>query len=630
MSRSAWVVLVGWTILISSGNAFGEIIEFDSERWKLTNGRIEEYLGRKSLAGGAVLQGVELGNGVIEVDIAADGRRCFPGIEFRSQDPENLEIFYIRPHKPNSPDALQYTPTYDGLSGWQLYHGRGYTSAVDIPHNEWIHLRMEILGKRARIFFGDQKEPALVINDLRREEGRGYVGLRAPANGAVHYANFEIELTEDLDLGPAPKRAPAKNMLTKWQISQPILVRDVDRSRVPNALELKEIEWRDVASDHRGLVDLAPHATKNGTVPEVVFARTVVQAEKEGIQELSFGYSDAVHLFVNGELLFFGQSAFRSRDLLFQGIVGLNDAVYPKLKKGDNEIFLMVSEVFGGWGFMARLEPARGEAVKLHKTVTTKWDVTEELKAPESAAFDKAREVVYVSNYNPFGPPGAKDGFLSRLSADGKMLDREWVEGLDRPTGLALRENRLFVVERGGVAVIDVESGVVADRRSCPNEGMLNDIDVDPSGTLYLSDSQNNVIYKLENDTCEAWLEGWPLVGPNGLLVEGDTLVVGNLRGENLLFIDRRNKSIEADIELGPGLVDGVEADGEGGYIVSQYDGRILRVQPSGETQVLVDTTEAQIYCADLEYVPERGLLVVPSLMGGGLAAYEIDASKTN
>lgn len=77
-------------------------------------------------------------------------------------------------------------------------------------------------------------------------------------------------------------------------------------------------------------------------------------------------------------------------------------------------------------------------------------------------------------------------------------------------------------------------------------------------------------------------------------------------------------------------MVDGVEADGEGGYIVSQYDGRVLRVQPSGETQVLVDSTEAPIYCADLDYAPERGLLVVPSLMGGGLAAYEVAADSTN
>jgi hypothetical protein len=630
MARSIWAVLIGWALVFSSGIARSEVIEFDSDQWKITNGSVEEYLGRKSLAGGGVLQNVEFVNGVIEVDIAADGQRSFPGIQFRAQDPQNTELFYFRPHKPNQPDALQYTPTYKGLSGWQLFHGRGYTAAVNIPHNEWIHLRMEVLGKRARIFFGDQKEPALVINDLRRDVNGGYVGLRAPGGGAVHYANFEIELTEDLDFGPVPKRAPAENMLRNWQISPPRLVREVDRSRVPTASELDEIEWQDVVGDRRGLIDLAPHVTKSGQTPEVVFARTVVRAEQNGIQELSFGYSDAVHLFVNGELLFAGQSAFRSRDLQFQGIVGLNDAVYPRLKKGDNEILLMVSEVFGGWGFMARLEPVRGEAVKLHETVTGKWEVTGELKAPESAAFDKAREVVYVSNYNPFGAPGAKDGFLSRLSTDGEMLDLQWVEGLDRPTGLALRDNRLFVVERGGVAVVDVESGAIAERLSCPNEGMLNDIDVDPSGTIYVSDSRKNNIYRFENGNCEAWLEGWPLVGPNGLLVDGDKLVVGNLRGENLLVIDRRSKTVEADIELGSGMVDGVEADGEGGYIVSQYNGRVLRVQTSGETQVLVDATEAPIYCADLDYVPERGLLVVPSLMGGSLAAYEIATPSTN
>ena len=36
-----------------------------------------------------------------------------------------------------------------------------------------------------------------------------------------------------------------------------------------------------------------------------------------------------------------------------------NDAVYLPLKKGSNELLLAVSELGGGWGFIARLaEPA--------------------------------------------------------------------------------------------------------------------------------------------------------------------------------------------------------------------------------------------------------------------------------
>ncbi len=42
------------------------------------------------------------------------------------------------------------------------------------------------------------------------------------------------------------------------------------------------------------------------------------------------------------------------------GALGLvdvnNDAVYLPLRKGDNELVLAVTEFFGGWGFICRLE----------------------------------------------------------------------------------------------------------------------------------------------------------------------------------------------------------------------------------------------------------------------------------
>jgi len=62
--------------------------------------------------------------------------------------------------------------------------------------------------------------------------------------------------------------------------------------------------------------------------------------------------------------LFSGNYSFHKREAEFLGVVGLNDAVYLNLKKGDNELLLMVTETFGGWGYIYQLEDMDGIEIK--------------------------------------------------------------------------------------------------------------------------------------------------------------------------------------------------------------------------------------------------------------------------
>ncbi len=84
----------------------------DSTRWELDGqAQVTEYLGRKCLmlnGASAAVKGLEMRDGVINVDIATPASRGFFGIEFRvSEDGANGEWVYLRQHKSGLPDAVQ-------------------------------------------------------------------------------------------------------------------------------------------------------------------------------------------------------------------------------------------------------------------------------------------------------------------------------------------------------------------------------------------------------------------------------------------------------------------------------------------------------------------------------------------
>ena len=341
----------------------------DSPRWQIEGqGKITEYAGRQSIfldGGVAILKDLELRDGIIDVDVATPAQRGFFGLQFRMDAP-NVEWIYLRPHRSTYPDAIQYTPVLNTGLNWQLYNGEGFTAPVDIPKNEWFHLRLVLTGAQAKFYVKDMEKPALVIDDLKSGVQKGYVAL-ATLTGATYYSNFEITPTPDV---PWTRHLPAMpaGTLTKWQISPSFdaLARNVEQPPTD------KFEWKSVEAEPPGLVVLyrylnAPHLRvtfasdfskrldpQPGT--QLAYARTTIESDRDQVKRLEIGYSDEVSVFLNGKILWRGRSAQNFRDPAFLGIVNPeNDIVYLPLKKGTNELMLAISELGGGWGFICRL-----------------------------------------------------------------------------------------------------------------------------------------------------------------------------------------------------------------------------------------------------------------------------------
>ena len=117
-------------------------------------------------------------------------------------------------------------------------------------------------------------------------------------------------------------------------------------------------------------------------------------------------------------------------------------------------------------------------------------------------------------------------------------------------------------------------------------------------------------------------LSGKELAGINGFLVHKDKLIVGVTSDHSLKSVDLKSKAIGTIIRFGEGVIDGIKVDQDGNFLISHYEGRIYRVTPDGKFTRLLYVQEER--CADFEFIPEKNLLVIPTLETSELMCYKL------
>lgn len=252
-----------------------------------------------------------------------------------------------------------------------------------------------------------------------------------------------------------------------------------------------------------------------------------------------------------------------------------------------------------------------------------KWETSTALKEPESVLFDEKANVIYTSNIND--PKAGKDGngSIGRISLEGEVLEVEWVKGgMDSPKGLGLSKGLLYVADLKKVVVIDTKTGKLVNTIEVEGAGMLNDITVDKKGIVYVSDSDNKKIYQLKNQKASVWLEKDFFQKPNGLLAHKNKFYMLDMNAGIFYEIDKKSKSLR---KIADGLEggDGIAAIGED-FIISNWNGEIYYVWANGKTKKLLDTKADKLNAADLIYLPEPNLLIVPTFYGNSAVAYEV------
>jgi hypothetical protein len=616
MKQAAWTVF--FVILVVSGlvRAQEATAEFTPERWDLSRAKVEEHLGRKALAGAAFLKGVVMRNGVIAVDIATAARmRSYPGVLFRVKDTANYERFYVRPHRsPFYEDVLQYGPVFNGVDSWQLYNGPGLSAAMDVLPDRWNRLKIVVAGDRARVFWNDAPEPVLEVDGLAHGEGAGAIGLVGPQDGSAYFSNLTYEADDGLALPPPAPREAMPGIVSVWELSEPFGVLGVDFTKYPQEA-VAAAAWKPVAADRRGMVDVSRSFPRKSRAGDCVLARTTLTAEGDSLLHAAFGYSDIVTVFLNRQPLYSGNSIYQSRDKSFLGIVGYNDELFLPLRKGDNELLLLLGETMGGWGFCFR----RADEIFCHESLKREWSLKGGLALPEAVAYDPRNDACYLSNYFNDGQE-----FISKVSPAGEVIEKEWLKGLRMPTGLLVKGNTLYAVDRLGVNLIDIKKGEIKEKIPLPGVRMANDVAMDQAGNLYISDTQAGIVYRYDGGKLEPWLER--LERPNALLCEKSRLLVG--QNGKLIAVDLRSKAAQLLARFEPGSnIDGIEAN-EGGYLVGDHNGKLFFLTTQGEKTLLLDTSNPGEKIADFAFIPKLKLLIIPTFDNNSLTAYSLKQIK--
>jgi outer membrane protein assembly factor BamB len=252
---------------------------------------------------------------------------------------------------------------------------------------------------------------------------------------------------------------------------------------------------------------------------------------------------------------------------------------------------------------------------KMEPELTKVWETDTVLTTCESVLYYPEEDVLYVSNIA--GKPTDQDGvgFISKLNTDGDIETLKWVEGLDAPKGMGILDNQLYVTNINELIAINLSDGSIAERYVVDGAQFLNDVAIG-EGKVFFSDMNTGKIHVLENGEITTVAEGRD--GVNGLAHDGNKLYALDQQGLNHFGMETP-VVLNSEITGGDGLI----IVNDTTYIASRWKGQIF-LALGGETHLLLDTNESS-QTADIGFIPEENLVLVPTFFSNKVEAYKLE-----
>jgi sugar lactone lactonase YvrE len=247
------------------------------------------------------------------------------------------------------------------------------------------------------------------------------------------------------------------------------------------------------------------------------------------------------------------------------------------------------------------------------------WETDTVLTTVESTLYDAKSNTIYTSNIE--GGPNEKDGkgSISKLKPDGTIENLKWVTGLNAPKGMAMLKGKLYVTDVDQLVEINAADGKIVKRYPVKGAKFLNDAATD-GNKLYFTDMQTGKVHVLENGKVGVVAEG--LENINGLAFndKGGMLFLGGKGLGQYNMQDKKSSFLNEVVTGGDGLV----VIDDSTYIASRWQGEIYLVK-NGKEHLLLDTKGESSNTADIDYIKDQKLVLVPTFMKNKVVAYKLN-----
>jgi hypothetical protein len=154
----------------------------------------------------ALIKDASFRDGVIELDLAGQpaagapaGARGFIGIAFRIQADGRYEYIYLRPTNGRADDQIRrnHSTQYSSYPDFDFARSRQqapekYESYVDLEPGVWTHFKIEVDGRKARLYVHGAEQPCLMVNDLKLDPLEGGVALWVGPGTEGYFSNLKI------------------------------------------------------------------------------------------------------------------------------------------------------------------------------------------------------------------------------------------------------------------------------------------------------------------------------------------------------------------------------------------------------------------------------------------------------